>query len=632
MLLSMGGYDSRMKAKTWAALEWVVYISAALLAIAPALRENHVVGDGVDMYGTIWFYWWIQQCIETWSDPGFTDWFFYPLGKDIFAHTGNNFVDAVFAAPFYWLFGSPGYHRWFILALLLANAASFRVFAKGVFTSRLAVAGATLLWMLNPYVLFEITCGRSTQAFLVFLPLAFHFLIQMEKEQLGWRRFGVPILAGVLVALQGWTYWFMGYFMALVMLPMALWALWRSASRRELALRYLVAGISCLVCVAPAALAISGLADQGDVPGLTQASDFSLFEPPAALGNNVSPFLHGWIFAEFMGTPLLISFAWTPLLLAWLFFGRDRLRFVVGFFAVWLMAIGPVIHPPVPSPPVWAVDPLYMAAYHYLPFFDRLWFPYRMVVMCFFILSFGAGQLLDRLAERGLPKWAPAVLVAIFMGVTLGEQARLRVFPFVTKDLTLPATYQMVKDNPGKVIHLPFGISQPSIVWQTFHEQKMFGGMGENASILLPPGFDKRLKQNQFIRSLVQIGRSPLLPANSYPESHRMAFEEEGFRWVILHRDLQEGVANQRGVPKPETFAFGATERLVEILGPPVAVEGVLVTWDLSGEHGPLPGHEAGPGLLTTRDWSSDLEAPAYERALQDAGRLPGPPQTRRDD
>jgi len=629
--MTQGGYDSRMTAKTWRALEWAAYIFAAVLAIAPALQANHVVGDGVDMYGTIWFYWWIQQCIQTWTDPGFTDWFFFPLGKDIFAHTGNNFVDAVFAAPFYWVFGSPGYHRWFILCLLLANAASFRVFAKGMFTSQWAVFVSTLVWMLNPFVLFEITCGRSTQAFLPFMPLAFHFLIQLEKPAQGWRIWGFPALAGLLVALQAWTYWFMGYFMMLVILPMAVWALWRSEHRRMLLLRYLIAGVVCLVCVAPAALAISGLASQGEVPGLTEVESIDLFAPPGSIANNVSPFLHGWIFAEFMGTPLLLSFAWTPLLVAWLAFGRDRMRFAFGFFLVWLFAIGPVFHPPVVNPPVWAVDPLYMAAYHYLPFFDRLWFPYRMVVMCFFILCFGAGQLIERLQERG-PKWGGAVVLAIFLVVTLGEQARLRVFPFVSKDLTLPATYAMIRDNPGKVIHLPFGISQPSIVWQTFYEQKMFGGMGENASILLPDGFDKRIRRNAFIKALVQVGRTPKLPVNTFPPAHREAFEEQGFRWVVLHRDLQEGVANRRREPKPESYAFAATERLTELLGPPVAVDGVLVTWDLTGEQEPLFGFEPGPGLLTERDWKSSVGTPAYEKALQDSGRLPSPPQLRRDD
>ena len=98
-------------------VEWVVFLAIGLLAVGPALKSGHVVGDGVDMYGTLWFYWWIQDCILELENPSFTTLFFYPLGKDIFAHTGNNFVDAVASVPFQWLFGNPGYQRWFVLAV-----------------------------------------------------------------------------------------------------------------------------------------------------------------------------------------------------------------------------------------------------------------------------------------------------------------------------------------------------------------------------------------------------------------------------------------------------------------------------------------------------------------------------------
>ena len=49
--------------------------------------------------------------------------------------------------------------------------------------------------MLNPYVMFELLTGRITQAFLVFLPLAFHHFMQMGHGRrrdaavlLGWGR------------------------------------------------------------------------------------------------------------------------------------------------------------------------------------------------------------------------------------------------------------------------------------------------------------------------------------------------------------------------------------------------------------------------------------------------------------
>jgi hypothetical protein len=89
----------------------------ALAAVGPALwAPDRVIGDGVDLYGTVWFYAWIQRCLQTGADPGFTDLMFHPLGKDILAHTGNNFLDAILAAP---MIGAVGLQRGITLTIAL---------------------------------------------------------------------------------------------------------------------------------------------------------------------------------------------------------------------------------------------------------------------------------------------------------------------------------------------------------------------------------------------------------------------------------------------------------------------------------------------------------------------------------
>ena len=41
-------------------LELLSYLMVALLASSAALgKSGWVVGDGVDLYGTFWFYWWM---------------------------------------------------------------------------------------------------------------------------------------------------------------------------------------------------------------------------------------------------------------------------------------------------------------------------------------------------------------------------------------------------------------------------------------------------------------------------------------------------------------------------------------------------------------------------------------------
>ncbi|MCB9759033.1 MAG: hypothetical protein H6739_04270 [Alphaproteobacteria bacterium] len=600
-------------------LELVAYTLVALIGIVPALPAGHVVGDGVDMFGTLWFYWWIQDCLLNLRDPGYTQLFFFPLGKDIFAHTGNNFVDAIFAMPFVWIFGIPGFQKVFVVAMMVANALTFRVLARGQLRSGWAVFAACLAWEMNPYVVFEITCGRLTQAFLPFLPLALHHMVKMEDTP-GWKH---PALAGLFTALQAWTYWFMGWFMAFAYGWLAARALWRSPARRALILRYALAGATCFAAIAPAVLSMARAASSGEVPGLSEGG-LDLLSAPGQLGNNVAATLHGYLLLEEEGSPMLGYVSWGGLALVWAAVGRLRARWLPVGLLLLVMAMGPVI--PTDGEPI--VLPHYMLAYHLLPFFDRLWFPYRMLVIVMAVLALGAGDVLERALawKPRLARWTPALLLgwATLTGV---EQARYGVYPFVARDLTVPATFRWIAEERGALLHLPFGITQPAIVWQTIHHQPLFGGMGENAPLLWPEGFNNRLR-NSFVRALIAAARHPG-PPEVYNAGQRERLQQEGFRWVVLHRDLVEADiykwARGRDLPEQERDQAGldATRTLVELLGPPTALEGPIVTWDLWHESEAPPALRPTEAALYERTWSAP-PMPAYEKILREKGRLPG--------
>jgi hypothetical protein len=118
-------------------------------------RGDAYLGDGVDVYGTFWFYWWIERCLSLGESPGFTDLMFHPSGKDIFAHTGGNFVDAALSIPFQWALGSPGFQPWFYGAIVVGNGLSMIPLARHVLKAPVAVWVSSSLWALNPF------CSRS---------------------------------------------------------------------------------------------------------------------------------------------------------------------------------------------------------------------------------------------------------------------------------------------------------------------------------------------------------------------------------------------------------------------------------------------------------------------------------------
>ncbi len=609
-------------------------VGVALGAVLPALlRRGEVIGDGVDMYGTFWFYWWIGRCIETMQDPGFTNLMFYPLGKDIFAHTGNNFVDAAAAWPLTRIFGFPDYQPFFVGLMLLGNGLAFRPLARRVLGGgRLGVfswgaLAATLLWMANPYTLFELMTGRLTQAFLPFLPLALAAFLDLEDPDLDRHgRLRAAVLAGLMTALQAWTYWFMGFFMAFAFAWLAGVALWRPRlPRGRLLLSYGIAALACLLAVGPGIAAMAGSAGGGEVPGLTDSSAplwQALFEKPPPLPNNVEATLHGSYLMETRGQPMLGHLSWGLGGLLFVLLGRGRTRWLGVALLCGLLSLGPVI--PV-GPDRDIVLPHYMLLYHGLPFFDRLWFPYRLLVMVFVALSLGLGGLVDRANATARLARAPAWLLPLgLVALNLAEQHRHLAWPLLHRDLSPPAVYAFIGDEGGGLIELPVGLARISIAWQAVHGQPTFGGMAENASIFWPEGYKKRLG-NSFIQALKRVTRDPGDPLEFNP-NELSALKAEGYRWVVLDRhlmdsDLHRWAYGGRGGDDRAGAPFLAQQRIIDALGPPVAVDGALVVWDLLGQATAPPALRPTPEGLSTRSWPTD-DMPAYEAHLRELGRF----------
>jgi len=603
---------ARSPVSTSQVAEHLSYLLVAVVAVCPAILAGHVVGDGVDLYGTFWFYWWVGHSLEAGLDPGFTEMFFHPLGKDILAHTGSNFVDAYLVQPFRWLLGHPGYQPWFVGVVIWGNALAFRVLARSVLGSVAGVWVATLAWQMNPEILFELLAGRVTQAFAWALPLAlWAFLLVPRSPRHGaW--------AGLFVAVAGWTYWFWGWFLALLFAWMAI-GQWRSApSRADLRKGWLLGAGTCVLAILPGLLPMLAKLKRGAVPGL--ASGGGLFDAPVAMANNVGAQLHGLVLMETQGQPLLTTWTWLAIAGLVLALSPSRLRWLGGaalmaFFAVgatWPTGEGGVVMAP------------YMAVYRWVPFMDRLWFHYRLVILAFLCLCVGLGTVIDRIG-RTRPTLAVALGICL-LGANALEQHRHLAFPLLHRDLEAPAVYGWIGDEGGALIELPIGLARPSIAHQAVHGQPTFGGMGENAPLLWPEGFKERLKI-PFIRWLQGITRDPG-SARAWADGDLAPLRAEGFRWVLLDRQLVDAdIHRWRWGREAEATALGqapflVTEAITARLGPPVAMSGPLVVWAL-GEHGAVP-----PALrpttqkLGTRTWSMDF-MPAHEAHLRALGRLP---------
>ncbi|MCK6525618.1 hypothetical protein L6R49_29800, partial [Myxococcota bacterium] len=142
--------------------------------------------------------------------------------------------------------------------------------------------------------------------------------------------------------------------------------------------------------------------------------------------------------------------------------------------------------------------------------------------------------------------------------------------------------------------------------------------------------YKDRMKSSM-VKALIAAARDPNEPVPAVKPVHRERFLQDGFRWIVLHRDLAESDSRNWGQQlrlSPEDVqkvGIQATRRLVGLLGEPVVVDGVLVIWDLRGGAEPVPDAlRPDDTRLYTRTWVSE-RPPVYEQVLRETGRMESP-------
>ena len=237
--------------------------------------------ESVDGYGTLWYYWFVGESLESGQSPFTTDLFFYPYGKDMFADSGGNILDALLAWPLRTLLGPVLGTNLFILLGLLAAGGSFYLLARSLGLARLVSACGGVWFSMTPYALHELGQGRPTQGLLALLPIFLLFALRVGKKQ-SWR----PVLgAGLVLAIIGYQYWYYLLFSSLVCLCLGaasmIWPSPNAGSRRAIGLRFAgIAGVALLVA-APGVIGVLGAVESGQIVGLIDSSEWVPWQVPS---------------------------------------------------------------------------------------------------------------------------------------------------------------------------------------------------------------------------------------------------------------------------------------------------------------------------------------------------------------
>ncbi len=537
--------------------QWLIAGCVALLlagwTFGDALGELTTAFLGfeyVDAYGTQWFYWFVDRQARLGEGAGHSSLFFHPWGKDVFAHTGTNVLDAYAALPFRLVLGPVLGYNVFLLAALVVNGLAFAWLARQFTQDRLAIGVGAVLFAFSPYVLFEAEAGRPTQALLVFPVLLLLFLWRTGSR----RGLLPPLLAGTALALSGYQYWYYAFFLGMGCLAHGLW---RAAyppegagGRWRILARHSLVAVTALALTLPFAHALlSGGATGGEsVPGLLDMDRWSLrANPPITeAGTKVGLFLWQPLLRQtgafvqdldgterflFRGTWMLVAM-WASLAL-WIWRpGKLQRGPVLAMMGIsLLLALGPVLLLGGLALP----NPLYIGLSKALPFMQRLWWPARAFVVMSILVNLTLVVNLGHLRERAARyRIGAVVVIALAWGL---ELAALGYLPFPTWHAGVPAGYRCLEQGGDEALmELPFAWTQAHLYYQTQHGRPIMGGMLENNPEFTPDEVFALHEENTFVASMMHTahGRPGEKP---WTEEDRQAVHDLGYRFVVLQKD-----------------------------------------------------------------------------------------------
>ncbi len=504
---------------------WLAALPVALLVLVRVWSDpsGRLAGsDFLDTMGTQWFYESIGWALSGRSGLLHTDMLFHPWGKELFLHTGGNLVDAALAWPLRALLGPIlGYNAW-ILVLLLLNAYGAARLCSSFRVGPLGQGLAAVLLTLSPFVLVELEQGRPTQALLVFLALG---LVGLRERR--------PVLAGVCLALSGWTYWYLGLMGGLVALAWLPLELWSEPDRARAFRTWALAGAVTLLGVAPAVMWMGEALAEGSVPGLLR---FDGLGPAAGLwletveGDSQSMFVvdalgRGGALSVVDGALRFTPGAWLlgpgqiVAALGLLVAGRRRgLPLLVLVVLGAVFAAGPA-----------GVEAIWRLLLE-LDLMRRWWWPMRAFALVSMGLTVAAGLLVHRL--RGRPRLAWGLGLALTLAWSWGRAP----LPAWTARPSRVLTECLRQAPEGAVIDLPLADGQTHLWDQVAHGKPQLGGMLSQKAAFGSGQAQAFLTGNPFAAALVAAGdRLPL--RGSEPPAGRQELLDLGYRYVLVRVD-----------------------------------------------------------------------------------------------
>lgn len=460
----------------------IALLALALAIVAPALLAR---GEGVTILGTpdsslpgsLWSNWWIARSITTGHLSGLqlSDMVFWPLGDQLIPRFGN-LLAAALSTPFQWAFGYPGYWTWLLAAAVFVNGVAAAALARTAGASRLGALVAGLGFAACPPLLDAMADAQQQVFWAAALPMALRaglLALDGERARDGW-------LAGLWLGITALSSWFYAIFALLMLVPMGLHRLITDPDDARRATRYHQIGRAVRASL-PFALAAGPLiasATHGRMVGLSFA------EPPSMLGGTPIGDMLLRVISAHSISPLALVTAEDPagwLLVAlglgvplgWLLIWRGRRWGWPAFaLAAAVLSWGPTVQAGATQ-----LTLPYAALYAWMPFFSRLRYPDRLLIVSALMIALVAGMLLDALRAR-VPSRTRLPLAGLALALAAAPAWLSGRAPLATFSFDPPEIYSLLSGD-GALVELPIGFRESAILYQPLHGHALVNGPGE---------------------------------------------------------------------------------------------------------------------------------------------------------